>query len=255
MTTRDRLMLIGIVALAVLLGAWFTTVSPEREKASKVTAEVEAAHQTLATAESQADSATSAQAQYSSAYASLVSLGQAVPSSAETPALIYTLDRATHVRNVQFSSITSGATGSSGASAGATPAALSVGFTQQPFTFVFDGSFVDLYKLLNQLEGFTVQTPTGSLHVNGRLLTIDSVSLTPDASEAQGSSGSSKQKAGQLTGTITATAYVLPAGQAALGGATPSGPVAAGSTRNASAARSNGPTAGPTPAAVVKVSP
>ena len=255
MTTRDRLMLMGIITLAVLFGVWLTTVSPEREKASKVTAEVEAARQALVSAESQSDSATSARAQYSSAYASLVSLGQAVPASAETPALIYTLDRATHVRNVQFSSITSGATGSSSASAGATPAALSVGFTQQPFTFVFSGSFVDLYKLLNQLEGFTVRTPTGSLHVNGRLLTIDSVSLAPEAGQAQGPSGSSKQKAGQLTGTITATAYVLPAGQAALGGATPSGPAGTGSTTNASAARSNGSAGGPTAAAVVKVSP
>jgi hypothetical protein len=254
MTTRDRLMLVGIVALAVLLGAWFTTVSPEREKASKVTAEVQSARQQLASAESQADSATSARAQYATAYASLVSLGQAVPASAETPALIYTLDRATHVRDVQFSSITSGSTGSSSAGAGATPAAQSTGFTQQPFTFVFNGSFVDLYKLLNQLEGFTVQTPTGSLHVNGRLLTIDTVSLTPNAGEAQGSSGSSKQKSGQLTGTITATAYVLPAGQSALGGATPSAPGGA-SAANASSTTSKGSTAGPTAAAVVKASP
>ncbi len=252
MTTRDRLMLIGIVALAVLLGAWFTTVAPEREKASKVTAEVEAARQQVATAESQADSATSARAQYSTAYASLVSLGQAVPASAETPALIYMLDRATHRRDVQFSSITNGSTGSSSASASAAPAAQSAGFAQEPFTFVFNGSFVDLYKLLNQLEGFTVQTPSGSLHVNGRLLTIDSVSLAPNASEV--ASGSSKPKSGQLTGTITATAYVLPAGQSALGGASPSGP-GGGATTNASSTTSNRSTAGGPTAAVVKVNP
>jgi Tfp pilus assembly protein PilO len=254
MTTRDRLMLMGVVALAVLLGAWFTTVAPERERASKVTAEVESARQQLATAESQANSASGARAQYSTAYASLVSLGQAVPASAETPALIYMLDRATHSRHVQFSSITNGSSGSS--STGSTPAAQSAAFTQQPFTFVFNGSFVDLYKLLNQLEGFTVQTPSGSLHVNGRLLTIDSVSLAPNATEAQGSSGSSKKpKSGQLTGTITATAYVLPAGQSALGGATPSGPASAGSTTSASSTKSNSSTAGATTAAVVKVNP
>jgi len=85
MTTRDRLMLIGIVAFAVLLGVWFTTIAPERERAAKITAEVETARKQLASAESTADSAKNAQAQYSSAYASLVSLGQAVPASAETP--------------------------------------------------------------------------------------------------------------------------------------------------------------------------
>ncbi len=66
-------MLMGIVALAVLLGAWFMTVAPEREKATKLNAEVETARQQVASAESQAESAASARAQYSSAYASLVS--------------------------------------------------------------------------------------------------------------------------------------------------------------------------------------
>jgi hypothetical protein len=251
MTTRDRLMLIGIVTLAVLLGAWFKTVAPERERAAKVTAEVEAARQQVSTAESEAGSATRARAQYSTAYVSLVSLGQAVPSSDETPALIYMLDRATHSRNIQFSSIATSSSGSSGAGAGATPAAATAGFRQEPFTFVFNGSFVDLYKLLNQLEGFTLQTSSGGLHVNGRLLTIDSVSLAPSAA-GQSASGSSKPGPSQLTATITATAYVLPTGQSALGGATPTGPAAAGTATPASSTKSSGSTAAP---AVVKVSP
>lgn len=258
MTTRDRLMLIGIVALAVLLGAWFTTVAPKREQATKVTAEVEAARHQVSTAESEADSATSARAQYSTAYASLVSLGQAVPSSPETPALIYVLDKATHSRDIQFSSITTTSSGTSSASTSATPAAAAAaataGFTQEPFTFIFNGSFVDLYKLLDQLEGFTLQTRSGALRVNGRLLTIDSVSLAPNAAEGQSSAGSSKPKSNQLTATITATAYVLPTGESALGGATPAGPGAApaGSATPAASTPSSGSTAAP---AVVKASP
>jgi hypothetical protein len=250
MTTRDRLMLIGIVALAVLLGAWFTTVAPERERAAKISAEVETARQQLASAESTADSAKNAQAQYSSAYASLVSLGQAVPASAETPGLIYTLDKATHSRNVGFTSITAGTSGtaSSSSSAAATAAAQNTTFSQEPFTFVFNGSFVDLYKLLDQLEGFTVQTSAGALHVNGRLLTIDSVSLAPNTSA--GTSGSSKSKSPRLTGTISATAYVLPAGATPLGGAVPSSP--AGTATPASSTSSSGSAAAP---AVVKATP
>ncbi|HTC59838.1 MAG TPA: type II secretion system protein GspM [Solirubrobacteraceae bacterium] len=251
MTTRDRLMLIGIVALAVLLGAWFTTVAPERERAAKISAEVETARQQLASAESAADSAKNAQAQYSSAYASLVSLGQAVPASAETPGLIYTLDKATHSRNVGFTSITAGtsATASSSSSAAATAATQNATFSQEPFTFVFNGNFVDLYKLLDQLEGFTVQTSAGALHVNGRLLTIDSVSLAP--SSASGSAtASSKSKSPRLTGTISATAYVLPAGATPLGGATPSSP--AGAATTASSTSSSGSAVTP---AVVKATP
>lgn len=249
MTTRDRLMLIGIVALAVLLGAWFTTVAPERERAAKISAEVETARQQLASAESAADSAKNAQAQYSSAYASLVSLGQAVPASAETPGLIYTLDKATHSRNVNFTSITAGTTGTASTSPAATPAAQNATFSQEPFTFVFNGSFVDLYKLLDQLEGFTLQTSAGALHVNGRLLTINSVSLAPGSSSA-GASASSKSKSPRLTGTITATAYVLPAGATPLGGATPSSP--AGAATTASSTSSSGSAVTP---AVVKAAP
>ncbi len=75
-----------------------------------------------------------------------------------------------------------------------------------PFTFVFNGSFFDLYDLFQQLNRFTLRTSSGSLQVSGRLLTIQGVQLAPAAS---GSSSTS----GQLTGTITATAYVLPASQ------------------------------------------
>lgn len=250
MTTRDRLMLMGIVALAVLLGVWFTTIAPERERAAKVTAEVEVARKQLASAESTADSAKNARAQYSSAYASLVSLGQAVPASAETPGLIYTLQQATHSRNVDFSSITAGTTGSTNSAAAATAAAQNTTFSQEPFTFVFNGSFVDLYKLLDQLEGFTVQTSSGALHVNGRLLTIDSVSLAPSTSSGQSSSTSSKSKSPQLTGTITATAYVLPAGATPLAGATPSSP--AGATTPAASSSSGSSAVTP---AVVKATP
>lgn len=250
MTARDRLMLIGIVALAVLLGAWFMTVAPERERAAKISAEVETARQQLATAESAADSAKNARAQYSSAYASLVSLGQAVPASAETPALIYMLDKATHSRDVQFTSITSGSAGSPGSAAAATAATQNTTFSQEPFTFVFNGSFVDLYKLLDQLEGFTVQSTSGALHVNGRLLTIDSVSFAPGNSGGASTSTASKPKSPQLTGTISATAYVLPAGATPLGGATPSSP--AGTATPTSSTSSSGSAVTP---AVVKATP
>ena len=51
-----------------------------------------------------------------------------------------------------------------------------------PFTFVFNGSFNDLYHLFQQLNRFTARTTSGGLQVSGRLLTIQSAGLSPTAS-------------------------------------------------------------------------
>jgi Type II secretion system (T2SS), protein M len=249
MTGRDRIVLIGFSVLAVLAAVWLLAVSPERQEAAKLSAQVSAASAQLAAAEGQLASARSAQVKYTSAYASIVSLGKAVPPGQEVPSLVYQLDQASNQKQVEFSSITSssGSGSSAPASASATPVAAATGFTAMPFTFVFNGSFVDLYHLFQQLNGFTVRTSSGDLQVTGRLLTIQSTKLAPVTS-----SGAGKGSAQQLTGTITATAYVLPATQGLTGGATATGPVGATTTQTAST------TAGassPTAPAVIKVNP
>jgi len=79
--------------------------------------------------------------------------------------------------------------------------------------------------------------------VSGRLLTLQAVKLEPAGTE-----GSSHQ----LTGTITATAYVLPASQGLTAGATPSAP-ATPSTTSASSTTSSSAGATPAPAATIGV--
>ncbi len=130
--------------------------------------------------------------------------------------MIYQLAQASNQKNVEFASITSGS--GTGASTAASPAsasasAASAGFKQMPFTFVFNGSFFDLYNLFQQLNRFTLRTTSGGLRVSGRLLTVQSVKLAPAISSGGGTSGSGNGQSEQLSGTITATAYVLPAGQ------------------------------------------
>jgi hypothetical protein len=254
MTTRDRLMIVGLVTLAILAAGYLMVVSPERKQAAKISGEVASARQALQSAETQAAEATSARSRYATSYASLVSLGPAVPASDETPSLVYALASATHERNVEFESITSGsgpggATPSPASSSAGSTAAASTTFSQEPFSFVFEGSFVNLYKLIDQLESFTNQTRSGSLQVNGRLLTIDGIkfaSETAGSSAAGGSSqGGSTEK---LKVTVTATAYVLPPGQTPLGGATPVGPPGA-------TPASAGGSSSPTSAAVIKAGP
>lgn len=241
MTARDRLMLIGVIAAVILAGGYFAIVSPESQKATKIAAEVQAARGQLQSAEAQAAEASSARTRYGAAYASLVRLGPAVPASNETPSLVYAVNSVTNGGDVEFNSITSDGSSSSSSSSGSASASTSSNtFSQEPFTFIFNGGFVDLYKLLGQLEDFTKQTPSGSLQVSGRLLTINTVNL--DASLTVGSKTT-------LQTTVSATAYVLPPGQSALGGASASAPAGATPASSASSASS------PTSPAVVKVGP
>jgi Type II secretion system (T2SS), protein M len=251
MTGRDRMVLIAVVIIAVLGGAWMLVVSPERDQASKLTTQVAEAKTQLATAEGALAHAHAAQSQYATAYASIVSLGKAVPASQELPSLIYQLTLASNQKKVDFASIVSGAGGSGGSSSAtaAPTAAAATGFSQMPFTFVFDGSFFDLEHLFQQLNRFTLRGASGGLQVSGRLLTVQSVKLVPVETGPQQVGVSSGPKL--LTGAITATAYVLPAAQGLTGGATPTSP--AGATTPATS--TGGAASAPSAPAIARVTP
>jgi len=244
MTGRDRMVVLGLVVVALLGAAWLLVVSPERKKAGEVSTQVTSAQSQLSTAEGALASARTAEAQYATAYSAVVSLGKAVPADEEVPSLIYQLAQASHQKNVEFASIVSGggSGASSSAASAAAPGATPTAFTAMPFTFVFNGTFFSLEHLFEQLNRFTVRSASGALKVSGRLLTVQSVHLAPQASEEKG------KGAAKLTGTITASAYVLPSSQGLTAGATASSP-AAGSTST-----SSGSTSTATPA-IVRVTP
>ncbi len=244
MKGRDRTVLMGIIVLVVAAAGWMLLVSPARKEAKSLEAKVESAKSELSTAQGQLADARGAQAQYNASYAAVVNLGKAVPPSSEVPALIYQLASATDKGKVEFNSITSGSGAAPTSAAAATPtAAATAAFTQMPFTFIFNGGFFDLEHLFRTLTSFTNYSGSGALKVNGRLLTIQSVKLAP-APAGQGA----KASAGELTGSITASAYVLPASQGLTNGATPSSPT------GAAPATSTGSTSATSPA-IVKVTP
>lgn len=225
MTARDRLVLMGVIAFAFVGVVYLMLVSPERKKASQAAASVVAAEAQLASAHSELVTARAARAKYAASYGTIVHLGKAVPTTQEVPSLIYELAQASKKKSVEFASIsTSDASKTPGsAPSGAASASASTGgFQQMPFTFVFTGSYFGLEKMLRQLTNFATKTSSGALKVNGRLLTIQGVSLQPLV--LQGSAG----KNPNLTATVTATAYTMPpeqasAGASSSGSATPTG--------------------------------
>jgi hypothetical protein len=107
-----------------------------------------------------------------------------------------------------------------------------------PFTFVFSGNFFALERLFARLTSFTGHQGANGLRVSGRLLTLQSVKLAPEPT-----SGNTTK----LAGTVTATAYVLPAGQGLTGGASPTSPPGAPAA--------GGSSSSPTTPAVARVAP
>lgn len=233
MTLRDRLVLTAVVVLAVIGAAWVLVVSPERKQAKELAGQVSSAKSSLSGAEGKLNTARQAQSRYASAYSSIVSLGKAVPTSQEVPSLIYQLSQASKQRDVDFQSISVGGGTSSASSSAAAPAA-GTGFEQFPFTFVFSGSYSGLEHMLHQLTDLATLGSSGTLHVSGRLLTIQSVKLSPDSEPG---------KARGLSASVTASAYQLPP-EAVAPSTTASEASAAGSTSGASS---------PTAPAIVKV--
>jgi Tfp pilus assembly protein PilO len=235
-TLRDRLVITGVIVLAVLGAAWVLVVSPERKQAKELAGQVTAAKALLTGAEGKLNTARQAQARYASAYASIVSVGKAVPTSQEVPSLIYQLSHTAKAKGVDFQSITvgTGAAASSTSSASTAASAAGAGFEQFPFTFVFSGSYFGLEHMLRQLTDLATLSPSGTLQMSGRLLTIQSVKLSPD-SEGTGKQG--------LTASVAASAYQLPA-EAVTATSVPAGASTAGAAGAASS---------PTAPAIVRV--
>ncbi len=236
MTGRDRIVVIVLGALAMLVVAWLLGVAPERKHAEAVQTKVQAARSELQAARTKLAEAEQAEKSYASDYASIVSLGQAVPAENQVPSLVYELDHASTNDHVGFESIEAGGSGSTASSAStAAPVLTGAGFQQLPFTFTFEGSYESLYKLIGRLQGFTVSNSDGSVRVDGRLLSIQGVTLTK-----RESSESAHASKNDLTATVTAAAYVLPPGQSLTGGATAAAPAgaspAAGASTGAAAA-------------------
>jgi hypothetical protein len=122
------------------------------------------------------------------------------------------------------SATTSSSPASQAAAAGLPPGASvgPAGLTTMPFSFTFEGDFFHLSDFFRKLERF-IRAGPNKLQVNGRLLTVDGISLS--------SSGGNFR---HVIASVSATAYLVPDAQGLLGGATPTGPGAsAGATGSA----------------------
>ena len=224
--TSSRRNLFTAIAAVLLIGVFYMmALKPKHQEAAKLQTEVTSAQSALDQARALLATNQEARKAYRQAYASVVRLGKAVPADDDVRSLVVQLDAAAKKTKVDFRSIavtSNGGAAPAGATAGASlPPGATVGpagFPVMPFSFAFKGSFFSLASFFQQLEGF-VASSSEELNVTGRLLTLDSLNLEPDAE------GFPKIKA-----TVEATSYLVSPMQGLTAGATAQGPAGSAAT-------------------------
>ena len=265
----DRSILIGVVLLALLAAFWFLVAAPKRERLSGLDDDVATLQEEVETQESLLAGADAARKSFPSDYHSLVVLGKAVPADDDAASLIEQTNTLAQRSGIEFRGLvlTQGGDAvpaepppasettsdqsqddasvpteapatpvvapATEASAATLPIGASVGtagLPVMPYDFDFRGNFFQIADFMGRLEDM-VRVDDKGLGVDGRLLTIDSFSLSGDKADGFP----------LLDAALHVTSFVAPADEGATMGATPTAPAvttsdpatAAGSTPSA----------------------
>ena len=229
MTRRNTILLVAVAAVAAVGAYWMLILSPKRDEAAAIDKQIAVKQAELASAEAEVATYEGARSSYKANYSLVTRLGKAVPADDDVRSLLVQINSAADRSDVDFRTINVQASGApaAGADGPATstsptpPGASSVGtagFSTMPFSFGFNGSFVKLGKFFDRLDRFVAVKKGGGLDVTGRLLLLNTITLTPDTVKGFPA----------LTADVKASSYLLPSAETATAGATAAGPAAAG---------------------------
>jgi Tfp pilus assembly protein PilO len=238
--SSSNLTVVGVLGVVVLgIAFWTLALSPKREEASKLDAQVEQVKSSLAQHRAEIAAAEEARDEFPAEYQRLVVLGKAVPGDDDTASLLVQVNHIADGAGVRFSNLALSAEGSgetseaapapeaaSGAPISATEAAASAmplgatvgpaGLAVMPYSLTFDGVFFQVADFIKGLDSL-VETQKEEVTVDGRLLTVNGFSL-----QAAPKSGFPS-----LEATFSVTTYLTPPGEGLAGGASPESPGAA----------------------------
>jgi hypothetical protein len=242
-----------VVMVAVVGAFWFLLIGPRHKSYTAAVDAANAAESRKAAAQESLAKGEIAKKEYPANYSQLAQLGKAVPVEEEVPSLVYQLSNTSDANKIDFRVIkldassaaavpapaaapapatptsTTGTTSTSSTPSGGTapaPALTSVaastlapgvsigaaGFPTMPFQFTFDGSFFDMSSFLQDLDGYVVAN-SKTLAVRGRLLAIDGIGLN-----------ASRKGFPDVSASIKATSFLLPADEGLTNGGTPTTP-------------------------------
>lgn len=235
MNSTNRVIAAMVVLVALAAAFWMMLLSPKRDEAKKLDAEVERLEASLSQHRSEVVEAEAARDEFPAEYQRLVVLGKAVPADDDVPSLLVQLNRIADraggkFRNIQLSAAGGGeaTTAAPPSSEGGSPASPTevaasllplgasigpAGLAVMPYEVTFDGNFFGVADFIKGLDSL-VKTADGGVTVDGRLVTIDGFSL--EASPDRGFP--------HLQANFSLTTYLTPPDQGATGGATPTEP-------------------------------
>jgi hypothetical protein len=188
MGARERLIGFVVLALVIVAAAWIGVVSPKRSQVTNLNAQIATEQGTVSTEISQLTAAKQARAVYGKQVRAVNVVDRSVPLSDQEPALIRLIDKEERGYNITWTS-TSITLGAGTATGGAGSIGLTFAYTAT--------RWIDLQHFFVSLDKLT-RTNGSNLGVTGRLFTINSVTVEPDA-------------ASKITASVSMTVYVLPA--------------------------------------------
>lgn len=198
---RTIVAMVAVVALGVAF--WMLLLGPKRDEAAELGKQVEQLEASLAQHESEVAEAEAARAEFPAEYQRLVVLGKAVPGDDDIASLLVQVNRIAQSAGGTFRNITLSSSGGGGEEAPAPPSAAAgegtpvsatevaasllplgasigpAGLAVMPYEVSFDGNFFDVADFIAGLDSL-VETDEGKVTVDGRLVTIDSFTLTAD---------------------------------------------------------------------------
>jgi Tfp pilus assembly protein PilO len=272
MRRNELTILLALALVGLLAGFWLVVLSPKREQAASLTDEVDQLHSQLEQTQQAAAAGEQARESFPADYRKLVVLGKAVPEDGDQASLLVQLQRLADRAGVRFQAIdlsastsasvpapttepsttestaTSTSSSSSGepvpeptvdateAAAATLPIGASVGpagLPVMPYELKFTGNFFQIADFMKQLDAM-VHTRRGAVDVDGRLLTVDTFSLSPLETLSEGA-GQAMSPVPTLAAELSVTTYLTPADQGITAGATLSGPAPSTAITTASA--------------------
>jgi Tfp pilus assembly protein PilO len=201
MSPTNRLIAAMLAVAAIAIAFWMMLLSPKRDEAKKLGAEIERLEASLALHEGEVVEAEAAREEFPTQYQRLVVLGKAVPGDDDVASLLVQLNRISDraegtFRELQLTPGSGGgeavpapAASAEGEPASATEVAASLmplgatvgpaGLAVMPYQVTFDGSFFDVADFIKGLDSL-VKTDDEGVVVDGRLVTIDGFALEAD---------------------------------------------------------------------------